>query len=269
MGRGGRSRRGDGAIDLELADRRVLVAGSSRGIGLAIAQTFLAEGARVAITGRDRPRLAGAVRHSRAAGRRVTSFSGDLTKTRVAERCCATVANRFGGLDVLVSNLGLGKLPRGWDVPDGVWAIALQQNLLGSMRLVRAAVPFLKASNNGSIVLIASAAGLEDIGAPLAYSTAKAALVAAGKGLSRQLAPYGIRVNVVAPGHVIFSGGRWEEIRRERPAATRRMIRASVPLRRFGRPEDIAAAVAFLCSGPASFITGACLVADGGLTHGI
>lgn len=257
-------------MNLALWDRTVLIAGSSAGIGLATARAFRAEGASVLLTGRDRSRLDAArqslIDHDGVGASTVQTFEGDMTTSAAIEACIEQVRVGWGHLDVVVANVGTGRMRADWNADLDVWDAALRQNLLGAVELVRAAVP-LMASNGGAIVLVGSIAGVESTRAPLAYSTAKSALHAFGKGLADQLAPQEIRVNVVAPGNVWFPGGRWEEIERAEPEGTARYLREQVPLRRFGRPEEIASVVVFLASAASSFMTGACVVVDGGQTR--
>ncbi len=122
-------------------------------------------------------------------------------------------------------------------------------------------------SRHGSIVLVASIVGLESTRAPLPYSAAKAAMVSYGKNLARQVGPFNVRVNSVAPGNILFPGGSWERHLAERRDEVLREIEAEVPLGRFGRAEEVADLIVFLSSDRAAFITGSCLVADGGQTR--
>lgn len=254
-------------MDLELTGKVVLVAGSSRGIGLGVCEAFLREGASVVVTGRDGDAVA-AAEAQLAAPDRVLAWQGDTGEPAEATACLDAVRSRFGCLDALVANVGSGRGTRGWDVAAEEWLTVLQTNLLGSANLVRAAAPLLLEGNGGSVTFTASIAGLESIGAPIPYEAAKAALVHAAKALSRSLAP-AVRVNVVAPGNVLFPGGRWDELHAADPAGVDEMLRREVPLGRFGSPAEIADAVVFLSSARASFVTGACLVVDGGQTRGI
>jgi 3-oxoacyl-[acyl-carrier protein] reductase len=256
-------------MDLALSGRAVLIAGSTAGIGLATARAFAGEGAAVLLTGRDRRRLA-AARDSisqETKGAVVETFEGDMTDPAVIDGCVRHAQAALGGLDVMVANVGTGRTARGWDADATAWTSSLHQNLLGAVALVRVGVPVM--TSGGAIVLIGSIAGVEAMPAPLAYCTAKSALHAYGKGLAGELAPKGIRVNTVAPGNIRFPGGRWEELERADPEGTARYIRAEVPLQRFGRAEEIASVVVFLASPAASFMTGACVVVDGGQTHSL
>ncbi len=253
-------------MDLELTGSVALVAGSSRGIGLAVAEAFLREGASVIVTGRDKDSLRTA-EEVLAGGDRVLAWCGDLGDPQAATACLDAVGTRFGRLDALVANVGSGRGTRGWDVPADEWLATLQTNLLGSVGLARRAAPLLQ-EGGGAITFVASIAGLETIGAPIPYEAAKAALIHSAKALSRALAP-AVRVNTVAPGNVLFPGGRWEELQAENPDGVAEMLRTQVPLGRFGEPGEIADAVVFLSSRRAAFVTGACLVVDGGQSRSV
>jgi 3-oxoacyl-[acyl-carrier protein] reductase len=258
-------------MDLELRDKSVFVAGSSRGIGQAIASAFLAEGARVAISGRDPEALKKTEDALRAAHPDATllSISGDLTDFRTGAESIAAILNEWKSLDILVANIGSGRGKPGWEYDPQEWSALYDINLFGSARLVSHALPSMIAAKSGSIVLISSITGIESTPAPLAYSSAKAALLNYAKNLSRQLAPEGVRVNAVAPGNVLFPGGTWEKHIAADKAKVDTYIQSEVPMRRFGTPEEIADAVLFLSSPRAAFITGACLVADGGQTRSL
>lgn len=255
-------------MDLGLHNKSVFVAGSSRGIGKGIAAVFLNEGARVVVTGRD----ARGVEETRAAlstGRadRVAAFVGDLAEPGVAREAQRQTAARWGAVDCLVCNIGSGTARNGWQLAQSDWDPVFRINLWATVGLVEAFLPEMVAARSGNIVLVSSIAGLESLGAPLPYGAAKAALEHFSKDLSRQVGKFGIRVNTVAPGNILFPGGSWQrklDIDREKISA---FIASEVPLARFGDPEEIGAAVAFLASRQAAFVTGACLVADGGQTR--
>ena len=140
-------------------------------------------------------------------------------------------------------------------------------NLMGSVILAREAMPYLLERDHASLTFISSIAGYETIGAPIAYSASKAAIDSSMKSLSRLVGPNDVRVNAVSPGNVLFRGGSWEKKMEDRSDFFQKMINREVPLQRFGSPEEIANVVVFLASEKASFVTGSCVVVDGGQTR--
>jgi 3-oxoacyl-[acyl-carrier protein] reductase len=246
-------------VNLGLDGKRVLIGGASRGIGLAIAAAFAAEGARVAITGRDADALENALQ---GLGDAAVAVPADLRDREHADRAVDRAAELLGGLDIAVANAGSGRGPVGDAVGADAWREMLEQNLMTTVHLCEAAQEAIP--GGGALVLIGSIAGMEFHPAPLPYSAAKAALVRYGRDLARRLAARGIRVNLVAPGNVLFPGGSWDRRLQQDREATEAMIAREVPMGRFGRPEEIADAVLFLASERSSFTTGAVLVADGG-----
>jgi 3-oxoacyl-[acyl-carrier protein] reductase len=257
-------------MDLGLEEKVVIIGGGSRGIGLAIVETFLEEGARVAVVGREASGLAKAVKAltGRFGEDRVVGIPGDLTRDGCSQSVVAEVAQRWGMLNVVVANVGVGTDATGWDVPMEAFHDAFRTNFLASQALAQAAIPSFS-KEGGSIVFTGSIAGYESLGAPAPYESAKAALHAYAKSLSRLVAELGIRVNVLAPGNILFPGGRWALRLQDEPELVQAMLDREVPLCRFGRPHEIGAAVAFLASSQAAFITGACLVVDGGQTRSL
>lgn len=257
-------------MKLELDDLVVLVTGSSRGIGRAAAEAFLRERAKVVITGRDpvsleSARMALAAQHG---DERVMAIAADLSSETGIESVLRSVGSSWGVPHVVVANVGTGRFSRGWDISRTDWEAAFRTNLFGGADVVRAVLPGMIARGSGVVVFVASIAGLESLGAPLPYGAAKAAVISLAEGLSREVAGSGIRVNVVAPGNVIFPGGRWEELLEKDHVAVEKYIAEHVPAARFGRPEEIADVIVFMSSARASFLLGACVVVDGGQTHG-
>ena len=252
-------------MDLQLKGLKAIVTGGTKGIGLAIARTLAAEGADVAICARDEAaveaiasvfaELSGA----RASGAAIDVSDGDALKAWVAR-----VGAQWGGLDIIVANVSA--LAIGNDI--GSWRKEFETDLLGTVNLVDAAMPFLEASRAASIVAISSVSGREIDFAAGPYGVFKAALVHYMQGLANQLASKGIRANTVSPGNVYFEGGVWDWIEHNDAALFERAL-ALNPTGRMGRPQEIANAVAFIASPAASFVSGANFVVDGALTRGV
>ncbi|MFD7711208.1 SDR family NAD(P)-dependent oxidoreductase [Streptomyces sp. NPDC059785] len=237
----------------------VLVTGAARGIGAATARRLAAEGAGVLVTDVDlaeAERTAGAVRRD---GARAEAFHCDVADSASVRAAVAHAVDVFGSLDVLVNNAYscAPDAPLFEDEPDDVWARDLDLTLSGAYRCCRAALPHLVASGRGAVVNIGSVNGLQDFGNH-AYSAAKAGLVSLTRTLAGHAGPRGVRVNLVAPGTVRTTA--WEG--REDDLAA---LSGIYPLGRVGEPEDIAAAVAFLASRDAAWITGTTLSVDGGV----
>jgi len=250
-------------MNLELEGKSALVTGSSRGIGRAIAEALSQEGGRVALNGRNGECLAAASASLPGS----VAVAGDVTKPEEAKRIVSDALAELGRLDILVCNVGGGRsVPPGSETYEE-WQRVFALNLWSATNMVAAARNAL-AETQGCIVLVSSICGLEVVpGAPVTYAAAKAALHAYMRGISRPLAEDGIRINMVSPGNVMFPGSGWEAKLKADSDAVQAMLDRDVPLRRLGTPEEIAAAVAFLASARASFITGADLVADAGQTR--
>lgn|SRR5215469_16158982 len=254
-------------MDLQLTDRVAFVAGSSRGIGRAIASILLGEGCRVCITGRNTDAVDEATRVLSAQfGDKVFGVPGDLTDKTAIDDAFAAVSRKWGSLDIVVANVGSGKGKPGWQQEDAEWIRLFNLNFFGTVRLVQAAIPYLQ-PRGGSILFVASIVAMEATPAPLPYSAAKAALVNYSKNLSRTLACDEIRVNCLAPGNVLFDGGSWDYHLKERREEVEQYISREVPQKRFGTPEEIAKFAAYLVSPASGFATGGCYVIDGGQTR--
>lgn len=245
-------------MKLELDGKTALVSGASRGIGLAIAQALHAEGCRLALVARGQKGLEAA-----AEGLGKASIHPcDVTDPAAANAAVAEIARQTGGLDILVCNAGSGaSVPPGSET-EAEWRRVLDVNLFSALNMIAAARPHMR--KGGAIVCISSIAGLAALGAPVAYSGAKAALNAAVKSLARPLAAKGLRINAIAPGNILFPGGTWDRKLAEDRPGVEAMLAREVALGRLGTPEEIAALAVFLASARASFITGTILVADGG-----
>ena len=259
-------------MDLGLRDKVVFVAGSSRGIGRAIASAVLAEGARVVLTGRDAESLAQA--HEEMAAEcgdrtRIFAISGNFSIPETIEDAFNLTAGHFGQMDHLVANLGTGSGKPGWQQEESEWIRLFEANFFSSVRLAQAAVRHLRGRAGASILFVSSIVAIEATPAPLPYSAAKAALTNYAKNLSRLLAPEGIRVNTICPGNIYFAGGSWDRHLENRREAVEAMLKTEVPQGRFGTPEEIASLAAYLCSAAAGFATGSTYVMDGGQTRSL
>jgi 3-oxoacyl-[acyl-carrier protein] reductase len=253
-------------MDLNLTGARCLITGSSRGIGRAIAEVLLREGARVGITGRHQDALNAArlELEKEFGGDNLRSYRADMSDRSSIEQVIRSCCDDLGGIDIAIANVGPASRPDG----AGDWESLLQANLMSAVHLIDICMPRLEITK-GSIVVISSIAGLEALGAPAPYVAAKLGLLGLVKEVARSSASKGVRVNAVAPGNVLTAGGNWEaKLSRDRNAVMT-YIEGQVPMKRFGTPIEIANAVAFLASPVSSFTTGACLTVDGGQTRRI
>jgi 3-oxoacyl-[acyl-carrier protein] reductase len=197
-----------------------------------------------------------------AAGAEALAIQADVTQADDLERVLGTILGRWGRLDILVNNVGGSRGGPFVDTSDADWHAAVEINLLPAVRASRLAIPHLRQAGGGAIVMVASIWGRE-AGGLVAYNATKAAVISLGKNMARELAPLNVRVNSVAPGSTLFHGGSWWRRQQADPESMAEFVRRELPLGRFGRPEEIAAAVVFLASPRASLITGACLPVDG------
>ena len=252
-------------MNLELENKVAVVTGSSRGLGLASARALAAEGCRVVLCARHEPRLREAVREvSAIAGSedRVLAVTADVSRSDGVERLIEATVAAFGGLDVLVNNVGLAGGSTLLETTDGEWQEAIDQTLMPAIRASRLAVPHMQRRGGGAIIIIASIFGRE-AGGRMAYNAVKAAQISLGKSLAQQLAASGIRVNTVSPGSILFEGGSWWRRQQQDPAGIAEFVRRELPFGRFGRPEEVGDVVAFLASPRAGWISGTSVVVDG------
>jgi len=258
-------------MDLRLTDQVAFVAGSSRGIGRAIAAALLAEGARVVLTGRNEDSLERTTADlaTRETYERILPIAGDFSDAATIASAFERTVAHFGRIDHLVANLGTGAGTPGPFPPAEDWARLFELNFFASVRLTEAVLPHMTAQKSGSILYLSSIVAVEATPAPLPYSAAKAALTNYAKNLSRQVAAAGVRVNTICPGNIYFPGGSWERHLANRREAVEAMLKSEVPQDRFGRPEEIASLAAWLCSPAAAFATGGTYVVDGGQTRSI
>ena len=235
-------------MNLDLSGKIAIVTGSSRGIGLASAAALAQEGCRVTICARGSARLDEAAAELRAlSGGSVLPIAADLSSSDGVERVVARTVEAFGGLDILVNNVGLAKGSTITDTTDAEWHEAFDQTLYPAIRASRLAVPHMRRRGGGSIIMIASIWGRES-GGRMTYNAVKAAEISLAKALAQQLAADNIRVNSVAPGSILFPGGSWARRQQDDPAGIADFVKRELPFGRFGRPEEVGAVVAFLAS---------------------
>jgi len=251
-------------MDLGLNGRRALVTGGTKGIGRAIVECFAEEGAGVALCARSRPEVEAAAAALRARGVDAFGQALDVADGPALRGFVDAAAGALGGLDIIVANVSA--LAIGQD--EASWNAEFQTDLMGAVRLVDAAMPYLEQSDAASVTFISSVSGREIDFAAGAYGAMKAALVHYAQGLAFQLAGKGIRANTVSPGNTYFEGGVWARIERDNPAFFAQAL-ALNPTGRMGKPEEMARAAVFLASPAASFVSGTNLVVDGALTRGV
>ncbi|HEX9015513.1 MAG TPA: SDR family NAD(P)-dependent oxidoreductase [Chloroflexota bacterium] len=248
-------------MDLGLANKVALVTGSSRGLGRASAIGLAAEGCRVCITARGADVLREAEREIAAAGGQVLAVAADVTKAEEVRRLVEAVEKAFGGVDILVNNVGGSRGAGLMETTDEQFQEALDANLFAAIRVSREVIPLMLRRGGGSIVNIASIYGRE-AGGTIAYNAAKAAEISLTKQMARELASRRIRVNAVAPGSIMFPGGSWDRRMKADPEAIAEFERREMPFG-FGKPENVADVVVFLASERAAHVSGACWVVDG------
>ena len=251
-------------MDLKLKGLRAVVTGGTKGIGRSIVDTLADEGADVAFCARNADEVAIAVEAVGKRGVRAYGKALDIGKPADLKAWVESAAAALGGIDIVVANVSA--LSIGGD--EESWRRGFEVDLMGCVRLVDAAMPFLEQSKAAAIVSISSVSGREIDFAAGPYGAFKAALIHYTQGLANQLAGKGIRANTVSPGNTYFEGGIWNQIKDGNPDLYKTAL-AMNPTGRMGTPQEMANAAVFLASPAASFITGTNLVVDGALTRGV
>ncbi len=252
-------------MDLQLTDKVAIITGSSRGLGLASARSLIAEGCRVCICARGPEQLAAAAVEVEAVARRpnmIMTVQADVSTADGISMVIERTVERFGGLDILVNNVGRAAGKELLDTSDAEWQAAFDETLFPAIRASRLAVPHMKQRGGGAIVMIASIWGRES-GGRMTYNAVKAAEISLAKSLAQQLAPLNIRVNSIAPGSILFPGGSWHKRQQADPQGIADFIKRELPFGRMGRADEVGTVVAFLASPRASWISGASITVDG------
>jgi NAD(P)-dependent dehydrogenase (short-subunit alcohol dehydrogenase family) len=251
-------------VDLGLQGRRALVTGGTKGIGRAIVETLAAEGAAVGFCARTGGDVTDVVEVLTKNGCVAIGRAVDVADPAGLQQWVDDSAAELGGLDIVVANVSALAIP---DEPAN-WQASFETDMMGTVRLVNAALPYLERSDAASIVTIASVSGREIDFAAGPYGTFKAAIIHYTQGLAYQLAGKGIRANSLSPGNTYFDGGVWQNIEQQNPDLFGVAMGLN-PTGRMAKPAEIARAAVFLASPAASFMTGANLLVDGGLTRGV
>lgn len=251
-------------MDLGLKGLKAIVTGGTKGIGHAIAKTLAAEGAHVALCARHADAVAKTVTELSAYGVKVFGRAADVSDGAALQAWVAGAEEALGGIDIVVANVSALAIAN----DEAGWKSGFEVDMMGTVRLVNAALPSLERSGHAAIVTISSVSGREIDFAAGPYGAFKAAIIHYTQGLAYQLAGKRIRANSVSPGNTYFAGGVWNQIEHGNPALYQQAL-AMNPTGRMGTPQEMANAVAFLASPAASFVTGTNLVVDGALTKGV
>jgi 3-oxoacyl-[acyl-carrier protein] reductase len=262
-------------VDLGLVGRRALVCGSTSGLGRAAAEQFAREGCRVAVNGRDDARTARAADELATANdATVVAAPGDVSDPAGVQRVVERAVAQLGGLDILLCNAGGPAATTVAEADDAQWRDALALSLLSTVNLCRAVVPAMRDRRWGRIVCLASVAAKQVVPGLVLSTTARAGLLGFAKSLSDEVAADGVTVNVVCPGYmrterlIELMEARARRVERSVDEVTAALVEA-VPAHRIGEPDELAAAIVFLASEPARYITGAVLQVDGGAIRSI
>lgn len=251
-------------MDLGLKGLRAVVTGGTKGIGRAAAEIFAAEGARVALCARNEGEVRDTVSALMKCGTPAFGQAVDVSKKAALESFVSESSNALGGIDIVVANVSALAV----EDDEAAWKAGFETDMMHSVRLVNAAMPWLEKSKAASIVLVSSVSGREiDFTGP-AYGAFKAALAHYAQGLAHKLAAKGIRANTVSPGNTYFPGGIWQQIETGNPELFKTALGLN-PTGRMATAEEIARGIVFLASPASSFTTGTNLVIDGALTKGV
>jgi len=261
-------------MDLGLRGKVALVPASSQGLGKAVALAFAREGARLAICSRRLDAIEATAEEARRLGAEVLALAADLTRAEDIANLVQRTVERFGGVDILITNAGGPPAGRFDDFDDAAWQAGYELTLLSAIRLIRAALPSMRQRGGGVIITMTSSSIKQPISNLILSNVFRAGVAALAKTLADELAPDNIRVNNVVPGRIATE--RVAQLDQANAArlgvdveTVRQSMLAQIPLRRYGEPEEFADAVVFLASERASYITGATLQVDGGMIRSL
>jgi 3-oxoacyl-[acyl-carrier protein] reductase len=252
-------------MDLKLTGKVALITGSSRGIGLATAKAFAAEGCRLVLSARSAEQLTEAEAGLRASGVLVTSHVADVSQPEEAASLVQAAVTAFGGIDILVNNVGGGGGgARIADSTDDDWRTAMERNLIQTVRMMRLALPHMKGRSGACVINVASISGWS---AQLAmsgqYGAAKAALIFDTERWALEFVPHRIRVNTVSPGSILVEGNGWDRYRVANQDYFDDYVRHGFPMGRLGIAEEVADVITFIASPRAHWINGRNIAVDG------
>lgn len=246
-------------MDLGLSGKIVFVTGGSKGIGKAIAQAFLAEGAHVAIAARSLEDL----ERAREEIGEVSIYQGDLTVESDRERVFRALLDEYGRIDVLVNNVGGSNGAKAMETNLSLFEEAMKLNYFSAVHFSQMAATEMRKTAGGSIINISSVYGRES-GGKITYNNSKAALISFTKAFADEMIPEGIRVNGIAPGSILHPTGNWQRRLEQNPEKIQKFVEEDIPAGRFGTVEEVANVAVFLASDKSSWIVGATINVDGG-----
>ncbi len=251
-------------MDLQLKDKVAVISGATKGIGRAIAELLAQESCRLGICARDAAEVEQAVAELSRHGVAVYGAACDVRDADAYAQWVARCAEELGGIDCFVPNVSAG----GFDSSEAGWLANLELDMLGTVRGINAAMPYLEQSDCGAVLVIATSAAVEKFAGPTPYAAMKAALLNYAGNLAMELAPKGIRVNAVSPGPVFVESGMWDQVKQGMPPVYEATL-AACPMGRMATAEEVAFQALCLLSPRASYTTGSNVVVDGGFTQRI
>lgn len=249
-------------MELGLTGKVALVTGGSRGIGRATALTLAREGCNVAICARGQDTLDAALKELSEVSPNTWGTTADVTDREDVERFISDAAANLGGVDIVVCNVGGSFGGAILEATDEDWMATFDLNLFHSVRTIRAVVPLMKERGGGSVVMVSSISGWKP-GPGAQYGAAKASEIFLASSLALELAPFGIRVNTVSPGSIMFPGGGWDRYQQSNPEGMARFLDIDLPEHRLGTDQEVADVIAFISSDRARWINGANIPVDG------